>query len=127
MSIPTVAQITKIYEVDDENPATITADGHFHQLTITTQPLNIPPEDTGKPLSDVLIESNAVAKESMTGTIQLTAAPPRTFEYYDLPDGLIDLSTPSFITTDVPIQSLKPVLTGITGATHLAITITSYA
>lgn len=126
MSIPIVAQVTKVYETGDTDPEAIVADGHFHQVTITTQPLNIPVGDGDKPLNEVLIETNAVAKGDMSGTVQLTAAPPRTFEYYELQGGLIDLSFPSFITTDVPLQSLKPIFSGITGATHIAITITSY-
>tara|TARA_R110001592_G_C13193009_1_gene753658 strand:+ start:563 stop:946 length:384 start_codon:yes stop_codon:yes gene_type:complete len=127
MSIPIVAQITKIYEAGDTNPEAIVADGHFHQVTITTQPLNIPVGDEDKPLKEVLIETNAVDKGSMSGTIQLTAAPPRTFEYYEIPEGLIDLSNPTFLTTTIPLQKLRPIFSGITGSTHVAITISSYS
>lgn len=127
MTTPTLAQITKIYEVGETDPTPIVADSRFHQITITTQPLNIPVGDENKPLDEILIESNAVAKGSMSGTVQLTASPPRTFEFYEIPEGLIDLGNPTFLTTTIPLQRLRPVLSGISGSTHVAVTISSYS
>ena len=127
MSNNIVSQYTKIYEIGDTNPSVMTVDSSLSNITITTQPLDVPAGDVGlidSNPSALLTEENAVAKGSMTGTVSLAASPLGTFEYYDLPDGSIDLNVPSFITTDILVSRLKPTFETITGATHIAITVT---
>ena len=126
LSVPILFQKTEIYEFNDSDPIPIVVDEHFYRLTVTTQPLNIPVGDEDKPLSEIFIETNAVLKNSVSGTVQLSASPPRSFEFYDIPEGLIDLSTPSFINTETPIWKLTPVFTGVTGATHVAVTVSGF-
>jgi len=126
MSNNIVSKYTKIYEVGDMDPAAMTVDSSLPNITITTQPLNVSAGDTGPIESDpnaLLTKENAVAKGLMTGTVSLAASPLGTFEFYDLPDGEIDLAGPSFITTDILMSTLKPTFNTITGSTHIAITI----
>ena len=126
MPVPILFQKTKIYDFNESNPTPIIVDDRFYRLTITVQPLNIPVGDENKPLSEIFVEANAVLKDSVTGSVQLTATPPRSFEFYDIPEGLIDLASPSFINTETPIWQLKPVLSAITGATHVAVTVSGF-
>lgn len=127
MSNTLVSQYTKIYEAGDTDPSVVFVDAHLSSITISVQPLNLTQDD------EVLIESNptslitqekAVPKADVTGTVSLSASPLGTFEYYDLPDGSIDLNVPSFITTDILVSKLKPTFETITGATHIAVTVT---
>ena len=126
MAVPILFQKTKIYNFNESNPEPIIVDYHFYRATITVQPLNIPVGDEDKPLSEIFVEANAVLKDSVTGSVQLTAAPPQSFEFYDIPEGTIDLAAPSFINSETPIWQLKPVLSSVTGATHVAVTVSGF-
>lgn len=85
MSNTLVSQYTKIYEVDDATPASMIIDTHLTNLTITTQPLNIPIEDVDLIETEpkgLLTETNAIGKATMTGTVTLSARPIGTFEQF---------------------------------------------
>lgn len=125
MSLPIVVQSTKIYAFDDATPQALVANSNYHKVTITVQPLNI----TGgmdRPLEELLNETNAVPKANVTGSVILSATPPRSFEKYLIPEGAIDLATPSFISTTIPVWRVYPDFQTVTGCTHIALTITSY-
>lgn len=127
MSNTIVSQYTKIYEVGDLNPDAITVDAHLTNLTIVVQPLNIPAEDIGLIVTNpkaLLTETNAVAKDLMTGTVTLSASPIGTFEQFPLNEGVIDLANPAFFTTEGLISKLSPTFETIEGSTHIAVTVT---
>lgn len=48
----------------------------------------------------------------MKGTVVFEAIPPRTFYAYDIPDATVDLSAPSFVSTDIPVGT-DPLYDGI--------------
>lgn len=121
---------TVIYKVDVDLVEQITVPVGFRQMTLTTQPLTLQGDPSGedlrKQIDTWVSEVNAVLPDSMAGTVTFKATPPRTFYAYDIPDGVVDLSAPSFVSTDIPIDYITVETTGLTGSTHLAITISSY-
>lgn len=121
---PEVFKVTKIYEFDDVSPESILVDHRFRYNTITVQPLNLvdPPAELD---SDLLTFDNSVLT-GVTGTVGFTATPPSSYIQYDIPDSTIDLATPAFLNVNVPIFNLFPTFSGITGCTHVAITITGF-
>jgi hypothetical protein len=125
MSELTASFTTKFYLVGDATPEPIVLDQRYRQLTVTVQPFT-PTVPITDPFDDVFNAATAIAKGSMVGTVQLLARPPRTFEDYELTDGLIDLSAPSFISISTPVTHITPVFGGISGSTHVAITVSNY-
>lgn len=127
MSNTLVSQYTKIYESGDTGSEIIFVDSQLSNITISVQPLNLTESDEllieSDPIS-LVTQEKAVPKGDVTGTVSLSASPLGTFEYYDLPDGVINLSDPIFITTDILVSKLKPVFETVVGATHVAITVT---
>lgn len=127
MNTPNIATDYKLYAFDEANPLPIEVSKNYHRHTITVQPLDLLPEDLDKPLYGFLNESNAVPRASVTGAVTLESSPPANYEKYALPDGVIDLANPTFLTTDSPISRLHlTISTPITGCTHLVVVVTSY-
>lgn len=125
MSLPLLSIKTEVYTSADAT-YTIKVPSGFRQMTLTTQPLNLTGDITNSFINDLVTEDNAVAATSMAGTVVFTATPPRTFHTYPIPDGSVDLSAPSFVSTTTPIDSVGVSLQGITGSSHVAVTIVSY-
>ena len=125
MSTP-LSSIKTVIIPSTEPSVTIEVPLGFRQNTLTAQPLNIQDTVEGKSISELVTEDNSVLPENVTGTVTFKATPPRTFYAYDIPDGVIDLSTPSFVSTDIPVGTLVVELGAITGATHIAVTMTNY-
>lgn len=124
MSTPEVFSFTKIYTADDANPAPIVVDNRFRYNTITVQPLDL----TGvtEPLSqDLVTEGNSVLTGT-TGSVSFKATPPYCYLRFDIPDSTIDLATPSFLNSSIPIFKLYPTLTAVSGCTHVAVTVTGF-
>lgn len=126
MSTPLSSIKTVILPIDAVSPQKIEVPLGFRQNTITAQPLNIQGTVEGKSISELVTEANNVLPEDVTGTVVFKAIPPRTFYAYDIPDATVDLSAPSFVSTDIPVGTLVVELGTITGATHIAITMTNY-
>lgn len=125
-----IFETIKIYEITDSNPEAITVDPRFRNLTITVQPLTLPvevlPQDYENDGKPYLKEEYAISAASMAGTVTLKAMPPNSFHEYALPDNVIDLSTPHFISTGIPMKKLFPTFTTIVGSTHIAVSVTGF-
>ncbi len=121
-------QKIKIYTIDDSSPSPIVIGRDFNSITITTQALNIPSEVTEDELQenprDFIISENAVPSATMSGSVTLEAQPPLTFDRYPLPDNVINLSAPNFISTETPIRLVYVTLSGVSGSTHIAVSAT---
>lgn len=125
MSSP-LSSIKSVIIPTTDTSVTIEVPLGFRQISITTQPLNLTGDISGYAVTDLIVESNAVTSVDMTGTVTFKATPPRTFQEYDIPTGVVDLTDPSFVSTDIPIGQLTANLDSVSGATHLAITIANY-
>lgn len=126
MSTPIYSIQTKIYPSDTTEPQKIELPFGFRQVTLTTQPIDVVGEVSGNSLTELLEEENAVANTEMTGTVEFKATPPRTYHEYTLPEGTVDLSNPTFVTTDIPVETVTVTLQGVTGSSHVAVTAISY-
>lgn len=124
MTTPEVFSFTKIYTADDANPAPIVVDQRFRYSTITVQPLDLTGV-TEELSQDLVTEGNAVIT-GVTGSIGFKATPPYCYIKFDISDSTIDLATPAFLNSSIPIYKLYPTLTTVTGCTHVAITVTGF-
>lgn len=116
----------KIYPANKANPDPVIVDERFPRTTITVTPLNISGSPAESELNEeMLTETNAVASTaaSLTGTVTVKATPPNTFHKYDMPDNVVSLDDPSFISTNVPVQKLWPTFSGVAGCTHVAVSV----
>lgn len=130
MQLPPRYNLTKIYAIGDSSTKSLPVDVRFRNVTITTQPLTLSTTDTIEEINnnvgDHLIEANAVAAASVSGTVTITATPPDSFHNYTLPESEIDLSDPHFISTQTPMTKANVVLDSIAGCTHVAVSITGF-
>lgn len=132
--LPANYNLTVIYATDDNNPAPLIIDERFRNLTITTQPLTLNEvvtpeltiEDLNKNPSKYIQPFTAVAADNMQGTVTLKAVPPNTHHQYDLPDNVIDLANPHFLTTQVPIKELYPSFDGVSGSDVIAVSVVGF-
>lgn len=127
MSIPDTYRLITLYEISDTDPNPIQMDGRFRNTTIVVQPLNISEPVISGDNAKYVKEENAVSSENVSGLVTIKASPSYTYHKYDLPNNVIDLSDPHFISTDTPIHKVYPSFESVVGATHIAVSVISYS
>jgi hypothetical protein len=123
--LPNVYEKSHIFAAGASNIPAIEFDQRFRNISVIVQPLNLvnPPAVLGDSLVN---ETTAVAASATTGTVTLKASPPKSFHKYDVPNGVIAVNNPHFISTDIPVERLYVELSALTGCTHVAVTIVGH-
>ena len=113
--------LTQVYAIGDISPLQIPIDVRIREVTVTVDPLNIP---NPPPVltADLHNQSNFVSTGA-SGTISLGLEPPNSFTVYTTAESTIDLANPSFFTTPIQVQYIRPSFTLLAGCTHVAVSV----
>lgn len=155
MSSGLVYELTTIYDINDTDPKPIQVDYRFKEITVVVETLDIPmmiypeivslswekfdEEGTEKLIKqqyepDEFEQTKLELKreyfervnlDNVSGVVSLKLQPPYSFRVYDVKDGDVDLSDMHFLSITHQVDKIHPVLSGITGCTHISISVTA--
>lgn len=121
----------KIFPVADAQDLELGCDIRYRVNTVTFQALNLDPSEVvdGKLVNEKLLnilDDETKITAATAGTLTLKAVPPRSRVKYDIPNGTIQATDLSFLTTDSPVETFYLDLAGVTGCSHILVSVTGY-